>query len=165
MAETAMPLLFMNSYHSKGATHLSCICSLAVATIARWWKCSHSEGATQLLGFWAICIAETAMPRGESMLLAFDDGDAARSLDTGVSTCNPSLFLQDLFHLLAGQVRRWGKPADQLLLAIQVPQMLREGCDLRLIDDRLRMLVLPLAYLLPGYPWPNFSQDDLWPIR
>ncbi len=105
------------------------------------------------------------MPRGESMLLAFDDGDAARSLDTGVSTCNPSLFLQDLFHLLAGQVRRWGKPADQLLLAIQVPQMLREGCDLRLIDDRLRMLVLPLAYLLPGYPWPNFSQDDLWPIR
>jgi hypothetical protein len=120
---------------------------------------------THLLGFRAICIAETAMPRGESMLLAFDDGDAARSLDTGVSTCNPSLFLQDLFHLLAGQVRRWGKPADQLLLAIQVPQMLREGCDLRLIDDRLRMLVLPLAYLLPGYPWPNFSQDDLWPIR
>jgi hypothetical protein len=46
----------------KGATHLLCICSLAVATIARWWKCSHSKGATQLLGFWAICMAETAMP-------------------------------------------------------------------------------------------------------
>jgi len=46
----------------KGATHLLCICSLAVATIARWWKCSHSEGATHLLGFWAICMAETAMP-------------------------------------------------------------------------------------------------------
>ena len=75
-------------------------------------ECYHSKSATHLLGFWAIRMAEPAMAGGELTLLALDDGDATRSLDAVVRSCNPTLFLQDLLHLLAGQVRRWGKPIE-----------------------------------------------------
>jgi hypothetical protein len=51
------------------------------------------------------------------------------------------------------------------MLSIQVPQSLSEGCNLRLIDNRLRVLVQPLGYLLPGNAWPYFRQDDLRPLR